>query len=275
MSLRIKLVAEAREVVRPVCISVVAMAVVASAMAAKGWHVHSAVLGGVIAVVALAMIYQVHRSVSHLHQRSVDVREMASRCEHHYLDVLRRIIAAVEGRDKYTQGRSERIGMLCERISRELGLPEEQCRLMYLAGQLHDIGLLAVPEKILNKPASLTATDSKVVEQHSEVSCEVLQPLTMLTKALPAIRHHHERMNGTGYPAGLSGEAIPLEARILAVADAYDAMTHDRPHRPALTSLQAMHELCRCSPDGFDFACVQALAHVVNMPGLEVAMASA
>jgi HD-GYP domain-containing protein (c-di-GMP phosphodiesterase class II) len=91
----------------------------------------------------------------------------------------------------------------------------------------------------------------------------------MLAGVLPAIRAHHERLNGTGYPAGLAGDEIPLGARILAVADAYEAMTHDRPHRPAVSPLIAMRELRRCCPSGFDPQCVEALAHVLNVPALE------
>ena len=274
MVLQTQVVSKADQVVRLACMSVVAVALVASAVAIGGWQAHATALGAIIATITVVLIRRGYRSADYLHRRSVDVSEASRRCEQHYLDVLRQIITVVEARDKYTQGRSERIGRLCERMTRKLSLPSEKCELMYLAGQLHDIGLLAVPESILNKPTVLTTSDSNVVRQHSDVSCDVLQPLTMLADALPAIRHHHERMNGTGYPGGISSDGIPMEARILAVADAYDAMTHDRPYRSAMTSRQAMSELRRCCPNGFDSTCVEALGDVVNMPKLEVATAA-
>ena len=114
----------------------------------------------------------------------------------------------------------------------------------------------------------------RTVREHSDISYEVLKPLAMLAPVLPAIRHHHERTNGTGYPAALAGDAIPLEARILAVADAYDAMTHDRPHRQALSSLVALRELRRCCPSGYDSRCVEALAEVLHAPAMEKVQAT-
>ena len=138
--------------------------------------------------------------------------------------------------------------------------------MMNLAGRLHDIGLLAVPESILEQRAGISEGDFRSIKRHPSIAWEVLNPLKSLAEILPAIRHHHERMNGTGYPSGLSGEEVPLAARILAVADSYDAMTHDRPHRSAVTSLSAVMELRRCTPDGYDARCVEALAEVLHLP---------
>jgi HD-GYP domain-containing protein (c-di-GMP phosphodiesterase class II) len=144
--------------------------------------------------------------------------------------------------------------------------------LLSLAGRLHDIGLLAVPRDVLEKSTSLDREEFRIIKKHSEVSYEVLKPLGCLEDVLPAIRFHHERMNGTGYPSGLVGQAIPLEARIVAVADAYDAMTHDRPYRPALSPLQAMEELQRCTPEGYDKECVDALGRIMNFDVLARAL---
>ncbi|MFP3937416.1 MAG: HD-GYP domain-containing protein, partial [Phycisphaerae bacterium] len=164
-----------------------------------------------------------------------------------------------------------RIGYLSEQIARRMGMDSGLCERMNAAGRLHDIGLLAVPESILNKRSRLGTDEFRTVQKHAEVSCEVLKPLTTLQDVLPAVRTHHERMNGTGYPDGLTGEEIPSVGRVLAVADAYDAMTHDRPWRPAMTPLQAMRELIRCSPAGYDPDCIRALGEVVNMPALQQA----
>ena len=147
--------------------------------------------------------------------------------------------------------------------------------MLKIAGQLLDTGLLAVPEGLLNKRAHLGMGEFRTIKRHSDVSYEVLKPLSMLAEVLPAIRHHHERMNGTGYPAGLVGDRIPLGARILAVADTFDAMTHDRPHRPAMTPLEAITQLRQCSPAGYDSQCVAALSDIIHLPELQEIMASA
>ncbi len=249
--------------------SVLAMAVVAVAMAAKGWHAPSLALGAIVALMGALILVQVKGHLCLVSGQADDLRRAAEQAERHYLGVLRRVLQAVEAREQFGKGRSERVGRLCRRISREMGLSERRAELMDLAGQLHDIGLIAVPETLLSKCGGLDREEFRIVKRHSEISFEVLRPLQSLRAVLPAIRHHHERMNGTGYPAGLTGQAIPVEARILAVADAYDAMTHDRPHRAALTPLQAIQELRRCSPEGFDADVVNVLASILHIEALE------
>lgn len=261
--------AETFAILRPVCVFLIAIAVVAVAMAVKGWQTASFMLAGVMVLMGILLVIQVHRAVYFLRRRSEMVRQAATQAERHYVDVLLRVIRAVEAREKYTGGRSERIGRLAERMARLCGLDEEKCALMKVGGQLHDIGLIAVPEAVLNTPLRLGAAEFRTLQQHSTMSYEVLKPLLSLQEVLPAILHHHERMNGTGYPNGLKGDQIPLEARILAVADAYDAMTHDRPHRMAMTAAEALKELLRLTPAGYDKACVEALAEAVNLTAQE------
>jgi HD-GYP domain-containing protein (c-di-GMP phosphodiesterase class II) len=157
----------------------------------------------------------------------------------------------------------------------QLGLDHRLRGLLSLAAQVHDIGLLAVPEEILNRPSRLGNDEFRTIRKHPEMSFRILQPLTFMTEVLPAVRYHHERMNGTGYPHGLAGQEIPLSARILAVADAYDAMTHDRPHRPALAAIEALRELRRCTPAGYDERCVAALEAIMHLARLEEAHAAA
>jgi len=260
-------------VARPVLVCATAIALASAAMVLRAGHAASFVLGGLILLIAAVMILQVRWAVRHLGRQSLTLREAAIQAEQHYVNVLRRIVRIVEGRDKYTRGHSERIGRLTEQVARRLKLPAQDCEMLNLAGQLHDIGLLAVPEGILAKQTNFGAEDFRSVKQHSEVSYEVLQPLELLRPVLAAVRHHHERANGTGYPLGLSGQQIPLEARILAVADAYDAMTHDRPHRPAMTSAQAVAELRRCTPSGYDRQCVESLAAIVGIGAIAEAVA--
>lgn len=244
-------------------------------MLIDGWAVGRHTLTGMIAALSVAVFYGVRQAFVHLHTHSAGVRSAAARAERHYIDVLRRIVTIVESRDAHWSGHSERVGDLAARLARQMGMDAESCELLGLAGELHDIGLLAVPEAVLHKHGTFGSEDFGCVRKHSEASFEVLRALESLTDVLSAVRHHHERMNGTGYPQGLAGKSIPLGARILAVADAYDAMTHDRPHRAALAPYQAMRELQRCTPEGFDPDCVEALAETVNLPGLTEVMSVA
>ncbi|MGC9453626.1 MAG: HD-GYP domain-containing protein [Phycisphaerae bacterium] len=266
---RIRTWLDASDATRPVGVCIVAMACMSGAMAVMGWHVPSLMLVPMMVLLGVLVIIQVHRNVRDLKGQSHAARRAAIQAEQHYIDVLGKIIGYIESRDVYARGRSERIGWLSEQIARRMGLDSELCRRMNVAGRLHDIGLLAVPESILNKRSRLGADEFHTVQKHAEVSFEVLKPLTTLQDVLPAVRAHHERMNGTGYPEGLKGQQIPQVSRILAVADAYDAMTHDRPWRPAMTPLEAMRELIRCSPAGYDPDCIRALGEVINMPALE------
>ena len=261
--------------VRPVCLCVVAIAVVAVVMAFEGWKLATAVLAAVLAGISGLLVYQVHRAVSRLRAQSGTVRRAAEQAEQHYVEVLCRVVRFVEARDKFNVGHSERVADLCVQIARRMHLPPGLCERLRIAGRVHDLGMIAIPEKLLVQPGRLGVDGYRCIKEHPEVGHEVLQPLQSLADVLPAVRHHHERMNGTGYPSGLSGDQIPLVARIVAVADAYDAMTHDRPHRSAMTAMAAMRELRRCSPAGYDEAVVNALAAVKNLASLEKAMAGA
>ena len=273
MSQRLKLLSEARQVVRPVCVCLAAIGVIAYAM-----MIHGAFQRGVLIVamvgIACVVAMQVWRAVKILHDQGDLVRSAAAEAEKHYVDVLRRLVKYVEAREQHAEGHSERIGRLSAKIGRRLGQSKDKCELLSLAGELHDVGLLAMPDGMLTQHTRFGVDEFRTIQRHSEISYEILKPLEVLSEVLCGIRHHHERMNGTGYPAGLSGGEIPIEARILAVADGYDSMTHDRPHRPAMTPLEALTELRRCTPHGYDEACVDALENVVHLPKLKEAMAA-
>ncbi len=266
---RIKFVAGAGEVVRSTAISAVAIALGVYAMVLQAHNSGVVILAAIVLLVSAGAMLQVGRGVRQLHRKQSDTHASALRAEHHYFKVLRRIVSAIENRDPYTRGRSKRIGYLARRIGENVGLDDYQCRMLDLAGQVHDIGLLSVPEYILNKPSRLGNGEFRTIKKHAEMSYRILEPLTFLAEILPAVRHHHERMNGTGYPHELQFEDIPVTARILAVADAFDAMTHDRPHRSALPIVEALNELKRCSPSGYDEQCVAALEEVLNMKHLQ------
>ena len=158
---------------------------------------------------------------------------------------------AVDARDVYEGNHSERVGDLAARIAERLDLPQEQIELIRVAGNLHDLGKLAVPDEILRKPGPLTDTERLVLERHPQIGYRMLESLAVDAVA-DWVLHHHERWDGTGYPAGLDGEAIPLGARIILVADAFDAMTNDRVYRRKLTVEAALAELEDCSGTQFD-----------------------
>jgi len=258
-----------RNVIRPVCVAAMGLTIAAVVAIFHSPLAMSPVLLGGTVLLAAVLIQQVLWASRHLEVRATCACRGASEAGEHYITVLRRIVRFVEARDRYWGGHSQRVGALSEQVARNLGLDEDECARMGVAGQLHDIGRLALPDGLLRDPGDIGVEGFRTIQKHPQISYEVLRPLESLRDALPAIRHHHERMNGTGYPSGLVGEAIPLGARIIAVADAYDAMTHDRPHRRAMTALAAVRELRRCCPHGYDPDCVDALADALNLPSLE------
>ena len=166
---------------------------------------------------------------------------------------------AVDARDAYTGSHSERVAGLAARIATRLGLDREGVELTRLAASLHDLGKLAIPEEILRKPGPLSETERMVLERHPQIGFRMLESLGVDPVADWVLRHH-ERWDGTGYPDGIGGEDIPLGARIIFVADAYDAMISDRVYRSRLTDDEAIAELARCSGTQFDPEVVAALA---------------
>lgn len=148
--------------------------------------------------------------------------------------IIRALTSAIDAKDAYTCGHSDRVARLAVRLAQELGLDGQALHAVYLAGLLHDIGKIGTSEAILRKPGKLTAEEYEHIKQHVRVGYRILMDLKHLSGVLPAVLHHHEHWDGSGYPAGLAGEEIPLAARIIAVADAFDAMGSDRPYRGRL-----------------------------------------
>ncbi|MGQ9756018.1 MAG: HD domain-containing phosphohydrolase [Desulfotomaculales bacterium] len=180
----------------------------------------------------------------------------------YYLSALQALAAALEARDTYTRGHSVRVAGLSRACARALGLSGEEQEQVYLAGLLHDIGKIGVPDSILLKPGRLDAREWEEVKNHPEVGARILEPARFPAAVVAAVRHHHEDYAGTGYPAGLAGEEIPLLARIIRVADAYDAMTSARPYRGALTPEEAVEELRRGVGRQFDPRVVEAFLRI-------------
>jgi len=154
-------------------------------------------------------------------------------------EVIFSLAMAVEAKDPYTNGHCRRIATIGSEVAINMGRSKEDIKAVYRGGFLHDIGKIGVPDAILNKTSILDDYERGIVDKHPTTGEDICKPLRTLTNALPIIRHHHERVDGEGYPDGLSGEDIPLNAKIIAVVDCFDAITYDRPYRKGLTHVQA------------------------------------
>jgi putative two-component system response regulator len=190
------------------------------------------------------------------------VRERTQELETVYVDVLSSLAQALETRDFSTFGHCKRVSHYSRLIADELGLPAEDKHYLEIASLLHDVGKIGISDSILLKPAALDKDEWADLKNHPAKGVEILKPLKYLGPALPAILHHHEFFNGTGYPAGLGGGAIPLNARIIAVADAWDVMRSDRPYRKALSRDAATKELLAFAGIQFDPALVDILVRL-------------
>jgi HD-GYP domain-containing protein (c-di-GMP phosphodiesterase class II) len=156
------------------------------------------------------------------------------------IGVIRSLVNTIDAKDAYTGGHSDRVAMISKRIALQMGLPEAECEKVYMAGLLHDIGKIGVPDGVLGKTERLTDEETAIVRQHPAIGVEILKHLTPLRYVLPGVLHHHESLDGQGYPHGLAGEQIPMMSRIIAVADSYDAMVSDRTYRKGMATEKAV-----------------------------------
>jgi HD superfamily phosphohydrolase YqeK len=184
-----------------------------------------------------------------------------------YEATLRVLCQAVETKDFYTRGHSERVSRGSVMIARAIGMHPERVEAIRYAGMLHDVGKLGVPTKVLQKTGQLTEEEYAAIQLHPLRGLEIIREIGFLDEALAGIMHHHERIDGRGYPMGLAGDEIPEFARVLAVADAFDCMTSTRSYRGARSVAEAVAELRRCSRTQFDPAFVDALVAAVEREG--------
>jgi response regulator RpfG family c-di-GMP phosphodiesterase len=192
----------------------------------------------------------------HLEER---VAAQAHRIEELMLEGVHALVEALEAKDAYTRGHSVRVAAYAAGIARALGLNDHTVDTIVLGAELHDIGKIGVSEAVLLKPGKLTADEYRHIMEHTVIGARILGPLLRdAPGALGVVRSHHERLDGSGLPDGLKGEAIPLEARVVSVADAFDAMTSGRPYRPSLDVNRALTELGRCTGAQFDADVVAA-----------------
>lgn len=200
----------------------------------------------------------------HNERLEVAVKRRTHELEHSQLEMLVRLARAAEYRDDDTGQHTWRVAHTSGVIAQHMGMPRDRVELLLRAARLHDVGKITVPDKILLKPGKLTPEEFAVVKGHAKAGAELLSgsrsPLIRLAEQIALT--HHERWDGAGYPQGLSGESIPLESRILAVADAFDALTHDSVHRKAVSQDEAAQEILTHSGTQFDPAVVSAFQHV-------------
>ncbi|RKX76003.1 MAG: hypothetical protein DRP87_13090, partial [Spirochaetes bacterium] len=194
---------------------------------------------------------------------AIENARMYEELQQSFTQTIAALAAAVDAKDPYTGGHSQRTTELAVTIALELGLSEEEIELIRYAGLLHDVGKIGVSEKILLKPGQLNATEREVIYRHPSIGANIVERVASLKKLVPIILHHHEHYNGQGYPDGLKGEDIPLKARILSVADAYEAMTSDRAYRKALTVEQALVTLKEGANKQWDGKIVEVLSRII------------
>lgn len=187
-----------------------------------------------------------------------------------YDSTVRAFVAAIEAKDSYTRGHSERVALYSTMIARRLGMREEEVTVFRYGALLHDVGKLVIRRAVLTKPGRLDESEYEEIKRHPVVGAQIVQEIEFLRPALDGVLYHHERLDGSGYPAGLAGPLVPQGARIMAVADVFDAMTSTRAYRGARTKDEAIAELHRCSGAQLDETCVGLLVGALAEEGVEI-----
>lgn len=180
-----------------------------------------------------------------------------------YLSTIKVLVSTIEAKDSYTRGHTDRVALFARMIAEEMQLDRKDLETVSFGAALHDIGKLGVYEDILNKPGELTDGEWKIVRSHPEVGANIIRNMKFLESACDLVRHHHERLDGRGYPDGLKGEEISIGARIVAVADSFDAMTSNRPYRQAYSYEEAIEQL-RMQTDKFDTDVIEHLVRLIE-----------
>jgi HD-GYP domain-containing protein (c-di-GMP phosphodiesterase class II) len=205
-----------------------------------------------------------HRLLEQVEQRAEENRRLYEELRAIYADTVRAFAAAIDIKDKYTQGHSERVGKYSEIIAREMGWSEEEVEGIKIAGYLHDVGKLVVERDIINAPYRIDAKASSELNRHPAAGYEILAPINHPYADIPLMaKYHHERLDGRGYPDGLTDEQIPPGAKIVALADSFDAMTTDRPYRKRRGLHEVIEDFRRNSGKQFDAKVVAAFCRAL------------
>ena len=210
------------------------------------------------------------RLESKVSERTADLEEAHRRLQNTYLETVTSLVEAISAKDTYLFGHSHSVATYARSIGEEMGFSRDRLNQLAQGCELHDVGKIAVPDTILMKPGPLNKEEFEIVKQHPEWGARILKPLTFMKDIGEMVHQEHERWDGTGYPQGLKGEQIRLEARVIAVADALDAMISDRPYRQSIGLERASQELHRCAGTQFDSivvdACLRAIRSGKIMP---------
>ncbi len=201
------------------------------------------------------------------------VRKLEDKAEENrrlFYDSIKMLAAAIDAKDPYTRGHSERVSRYARAIAQFMDFSDEEVERVYLAGLLHDVGKIGIQDRILQKPAALTDEEYEIMKTHPERGYKIMKEIKQLADVVPGMRYHHENWDGTGYPFGLKGEQIPLIARIVAVADTFDAMTTDRPYQRRMPTEKAVERIVMLSGRRFDPKVVQAFVQAYEQGALQV-----
>jgi len=222
------------------------------------WDYHGFLLAGFAgAVYAVWIRYKRTRAVDRVLASTFETDPMVHIIAG-YPEQLRVLVRAVEEKDAYTHGHSQRTALVAVQLGLRLGVDEDMLRAIARGAYLHDVGKISIPDEILNKPGALTPDERLVIETHPQLGYELVAPVPVLQESLTAILHHHERFDGTGYPGRLAGSKIPFIARVVAVADVWDALTSDRSYRPGWPPAEALAHLRAGAGTHFDEVVVDA-----------------
>jgi hypothetical protein len=186
-----------------------------------------------------------------------------------YWDMVETLMGVIEARDNFTGGHSVKVCEYSVKLAKKIGLSDDEISNIMKASILHDIGKMGIPDNILLKPGSLSKDEYNTIMTHPEIGCSILSRVRGLEDILPLILYHHERVDGTGYPYGLRGDKIPIGARIIAIADAYDAMTSNRPYRKALVKKEAKKRLLEASGTQFDPELVNKFMEIIEEDNID------
>lgn len=220
------------------------------------------VVGGFLAL-GVALVLVVRAPFDRAREQALDLSRANQRLSDATLETFAALGAAVEAKDRYTAGHGLRVTLVSILIGQELGLEQRELDVLRHAATFHDIGKIAVPDRVLQRTGRLSDADFEAMKIHCVEGARICSKLQSLRPAIPLIRSHHERMDGRGYPDGLVEGQIPLGARIIAVADAWDAITSDRPYREGQPAFVALEEIRRCSGSQFDQRVVRAFIEVL------------
>jgi putative nucleotidyltransferase with HDIG domain len=232
------------------------------------WDYHAVLLAGFGAAV-----YAVVATYSRMKERdaglaSVFKTDALTHIERGYPEALKALVAATEAKDAYTRGHSRRVTELSVKLGQRLGLPADALRKLAWGAELHDIGKIGIPDAVLNKEGRLTPDERDLVEQHPVIGWEIARQTRSLQDLLDIIRSHHERIDGSGYPDGLAGEDIPMAARIVAVADVWDAVTSTRSYRSAWPVDRALEIMREGRGTQFDARCLDEFLRLLEDEGV-------